>query len=801
MKKELYYKLLSILAEKEEYTTLSFLSNELGVSSKTVRNYLSDKEFLNLIYPCILDKKPHNGIKLVGKQEDIIRLKRLVFRSQDCYIIQNEDYETKHILNVLFRSKDAFAGKVFADELYKSRGAINKNIELIKKYLNKFDVEMKLKENVGIWIEGDERNIRNAYKNFIYKDLEKNINFNRSKIINNNFDYIDFIGKHFSNLNISNIVDIISYSEKIIGNKFTDNDRIIILVKIAILIERLLINKTLYNNNTQLKYTKEYFAAEIIRLNLEREYPINITLDEILEISEYILSARSQKEVLVDDNYFDISIVKKFLNRVSDFLEIDLDNDETLINNLTLHIRPAIRRIKYGVKSENPLLKDIRYEYSDVYLAILTSIEEIENDENIAFDINEIGYICLHIVAAINRYKKGKYLKTLLICDGGVTITNYIESVISSEIKELRIEKTITSSELNDKVFEMYDILIDTTSYEYSQYKSNVIKIKSIIDANDISLIHHWILNRQIKFNTYQNTDFKDTVFLFEDDCKNQEEIILKYGKYLEDSSYVREGFVKSIFEREKKASTLIGKGIAVPHGYREYVKKSVMLIIRLKNKILWGLEYVDMVFLLAINFDYEDENKKIFRKLYHIIGESEKLYKLKNAKDIKTIKMLFFDEYIKEANKMKLSEIISKENINLSLVCTDKEDAFKKVANMFYDSGVISSVDDYVKAVIKREEEFSTGIGYGLAIPHAKCSAVKKPAVAIVKINGDIDYKSFDDEPVKMLFMIAVPEQGADEHIKILSTLSRKFMYEDFRNSLKEAKTSDEIISVLSEI
>lgn len=148
----------------------------------------------------------------------------------------------------------------------------------------------------------------------------------------------------------------------------------------------------------------------------------------------------------------------------------------------------------------------------------------------------------------------------------------------------------------------------------------------------------------------------------------------------------------------------------------------------------------------------------------------------------------------------MKLSEIVSEENINLNLEAVDKKEAFVKTAEIFYKNGVISSVDDYVKAVIKREDEFSTGIGYGLAIPHAKCSAVKKPAVAVVRLKNHIEYQSFDDEPIKMLFMIAVPEQGADEHIKILSTLSRKFMHEEFRNALKAAKTPSDIIAVLNE-
>lgn len=798
MKKELYYQLLNVLIEAENYMPVSVLSEQFHVSTKTIRNYLSSNDFLSLIYPCKIYKKPNLGIKLVGNKNDILKIKRLLFvenNNLNAGEIRGKE-ELNYILNFLFQSKNYCTSKSLADELYKSKSSIQKDIEAIREFLEEFNVAVNTKENLGIWLDGEERNIRNAYQNFIFNYIEDMRNQKDKGILKVNFEFIEVLQGLFPKLNVSNIAKTILYSEEVLGNKFTDNDKALLLIRLSILTQRLLIGKTVTNNHIKLKNIKEYFAAEIVRINIEKEYPVLLNEDEVLEISEYLLSCRSQKQYISQDEYFNSNIAKQFLSKVGDFLEINLTKDENLLNNLMIHLKPAIRRLRYGVKSENPILKDIRYEYSDVYLAVLTSIEEIEKSENVAFDINEIGYICLHIVAAINRKEKGRYIKSCLICDSGLTITKYLESAISVNIKEIMLEKSITSDKMNESIYHEYDLVLDTTS-KADNYYLNSIEIKTIFDKSDIALVNHWILERQINYSKNSSV-FRDTVFLFKENNITPKDLFIKYGMYLKQNGYVKSGFIQSIFEREKRASTLIGKGVAVPHGYREFVKKSAMIIIKLNEKIQWGDEKVDIVFLLAMNFDHEEENKKIFRKLYQIIADDEKLHLLKTAQDLETLKSMFFNNK-KEANKMELCKIINKENINLALEASDKKDAFKKIANMFLKNNVVDNVDDYVNAVIKREEEFSTGIGYGIAIPHAKCKAVKKPAVAVIKLCKEIEYKSFDDEPITTLFMIAVPEEGADEHIKILGALTRRFMHEEFRNELKNAKTAEEIIALLN--
>ncbi|PJI10529.1 MULTISPECIES: PTS sugar transporter subunit IIA [Clostridium] len=146
----------------------------------------------------------------------------------------------------------------------------------------------------------------------------------------------------------------------------------------------------------------------------------------------------------------------------------------------------------------------------------------------------------------------------------------------------------------------------------------------------------------------------------------------------------------------------------------------------------------------------------------------------------------------------MNIKEIIKKENILLHIDANSKIEAFNLLAESLEKTGVVTNKDLYVQDVLEREKEFSTGIGFGFAIPHAKSKYVTKASVAVGRLKKSIKYDSIDDEPINFMFMIAVPIQNNDEHLKILSTLSRKFIDEDFRNALEKATTKDEIMSTL---
>jgi len=147
---------------------------------------------------------------------------------------------------------------------------------------------------------------------------------------------------------------------------------------------------------------------------------------------------------------------------------------------------------------------------------------------------------------------------------------------------------------------------------------------------------------------------------------------------------------------------------------------------------------------------------------------------------------------------QMDISSILDKKNIILAMQSKQKSAAFLELAQCFKENNIITDVKGYVEDVLKREAEFSTGIGYGIAIPHAKSKYVKTTAIAVGKLAHNIVYDSIDNEPVRILFMIAVPENGNDAHLKILNKLARKFMDENFRKNILAAENEDLMFEAL---
>ena len=114
--------------------------------------------------------------------------------------------------------------------------------------------------------------------------------------------------------------------------------------------------------------------------------------------------------------------------------------------------------------------------------------------------------------------------------------------------------------------------------------------------------------------------------------------------------------------------------------------------------------------------------------------------------------------------------------------------------------SGKINDEEAYRKQVYAREEESTTGIGEGIAIPHGKCDAVEKPGLAAMVIPGGVDFDSLDGEPVTLLFLIAAPNTEDNVHLDVLSKLSMMLMDEDFTKSLRAAKTPEEFLAIIDQ-
>ena len=146
----------------------------------------------------------------------------------------------------------------------------------------------------------------------------------------------------------------------------------------------------------------------------------------------------------------------------------------------------------------------------------------------------------------------------------------------------------------------------------------------------------------------------------------------------------------------------------------------------------------------------------------------------------------------------MELKDLIKESTIKLELVSKDKNSVLDEMIELLEDDKVVTDKNKFKEDILAREELSNTGIGFEIAIPHAKSKAVKEPRIAIGLAKNGIDYGSIDGQDIKMIFMIAVNEEQSDLHLRALANLSRKLMHEEFREGILNCKSKKEIIDML---
>ena len=146
----------------------------------------------------------------------------------------------------------------------------------------------------------------------------------------------------------------------------------------------------------------------------------------------------------------------------------------------------------------------------------------------------------------------------------------------------------------------------------------------------------------------------------------------------------------------------------------------------------------------------------------------------------------------------MRITDLLDKRSISLTAAPKSKEEALNEAIALMAESGKINDTEGYRKQVFAREEESTTGVGEGIAIPHGKCAAVNRPGLAAMVIKDGVDFESLDGEPVTLLFLIAAPDTKDNVHLDVLSKLSMMLMDEEFTKNLRNASTAEEFLEII---
>lgn len=639
-------KLLALLLNEEDYLTSKEIAATLNVSSRTVFNDLNSDPFTRMLSGASLIRKEKTGIKLVADDSQIKKMSYLLY---DNDFIQNETTsyfsETENILLYFLHAENSTTKRELAESIFIDPGSMDSYLNQTNAYIKDDHVLIDVRQGSGMRLVGKEHDLRSMFKHVISDIISKDYLFSQDtqddRVSSASRHYLELI---FGKAMLNSVIEIVSISEVNLNEVYTDFDFENLIIKQCIRIERI---KHRHRLNTLKRFNtevREYLIAQLMNSQIKSHFELELDESELNDLTENIISTRRINYNTYSSGVLDNSIVSEFTKLISAGLGIDLTKDTELTINLTKHLIPAIRRMKYGIQIENPLLKQIKFEYTREYIIVMTCIEEIEKKQHITFDQNELGYICLHVVAAINRHTKERTIKALLICDGGLTIHSFLTSKIELQFNEIEITKAVSTADLRTIDLERFDLMINS-SRQCLKPSAKLVTISMLLTEMDQDTLRSWIIHREYQLLVNLEHEISKDIIFFKDKANTRDELILRYSKFLEIDGYVTSEFARSAIEREQTISTSLGRGIAIPHGSEDYVLNSATLIIQLESPIEWDDQLVDLVFLLAINKTDINEFRYFIEKVYSIITNEHQLRQLKTAKSTRDIESLLFVE------------------------------------------------------------------------------------------------------------------------------------------------------------
>ncbi|WP_303864980.1 BglG family transcription antiterminator [Alkalibaculum bacchi] len=659
-------KLLQILFSKEDGAiTINQLASKLSVSNRTVRNDLDKLEtYLNTLQGEIkIIKKPRIGIWFEYDEQGRQSLEKLVnYRSIYLEPYSSEERQ-RFIIKKLIQSFHPVSLQSLADNLIVSRVTISKDLEAVDKRLEKYNLSLVKKKNQGISIDGDEKNWRKAASDLIAQikeeqELKDILMKSDDPIGNNRLNIQDSnnIKDLIPQIELTKIEKIITEAESQLSSPLSDEAFTGLVIHIAISIERLKQKKDIKmpsNNLEDIKKKKEYPVAAWIGMRLEKEIHIKIPESEIAYIALHIIGAKpmevidigNNKESILND--IDSSILdatKEIIGLVANILSVPLSDDKSLLIGLSLHLKTAVNRLKYGLSLRNPLLDQIKEKYPSVFGACWATSIIFERRFNIQITEEEIGYIAIHIGAALERSKSN--YRAIVVCSTGVGTSQLVVSRLKNRIKNIEIIGVSSLHELTSYEQNKYDIIISTIPIP--EKDKPVVSISVFVDENDISLILQKIndlSSEKRDNNKYSISSLLNKKFIFlQESFSSRIEVIKEIGDMLNKEGYVTEEFTISALSREKLTSTAVGNGVAIPHGKDTYVNRPIIAVIILNEPIDWGGYPVDIIFYLALHFENSKETKNFFKKFHGLVDNQNQLITIRNTKNIDVLYQILID-------------------------------------------------------------------------------------------------------------------------------------------------------------
>lgn len=647
--------------------TISTIAEILNVSSRTVLREMPkieewlDENGFNFI------KKPGVGLII----DESLENQQLILELLEVENVQKEyskEERKRIILSELLIAKEPLKLFYFTNQLKVSEGTLSNDLDGIEDWLKAFDIKLIRRQGVGIYLEGNEKNYRKVLSDILYRTLEekelikllkKSLNSPSSE---NSIEFsienrmLNFIDKTI----IKGIEKIVSELEEKFNFKLIDSDYIGLVVHISLAVQRIKNGEKISMDKSslsELEILPEFAVATEITEKLEKVFTIEIPKDEIGYITMHLKGARLRLNKVENDIDLDNLDIKQISNyiitEVENDFNIEIINKQKLSKDIYNHLVPAISRMSMKLNIRNPLLENIKEQYSEIYHSCENACEILKKITKIdKIPESEVAYIAMHIAAAIEENLKNENLSVVIACPTGVGTSKLLGVNIKKEFPNLDIKNSISVINIDTKKLkdDGIDFIISTVDLDVDYryiclnpmfLQKDKIKLKEFIHRYSKQRITKKIIKKELKCDKDKIKNITnlgtEIISILEEvrvreinNVKTVNDLIgIASSVFAENVNHAKE-IKKLLLEREEKSSTYLnGFNMMLLHCKYKKITSCKFGVIRLNEKLIEDGKEINFAIISLIP---EKNTQTQINIMSHINGEIIERESLRNS-------------------------------------------------------------------------------------------------------------------------------------------------------------------------
>lgn len=610
--------LVEILRSSKDWFSAQYLAERLGVTSRSVRNYIATAK--SAAEPFEIIEASARGYRLNLEAYDLYK--------QDASERPTRTPVTSHerahfLIRKIIDAPYGIELSEVANELHVSEATSELVLRKAREIVQSCGVTIS-RLGGRLALEGSETAIRKVISLLVYSSLDSQ--FVNLYSVATRFEIPKLV--EFK----TDLIERLDFHGFIINEYGIDS----VLLHIAITVDRVRSGKTLPDQDQSLGDDSE-LIADVIRDLVALHFGVKLGQVEEAYLSRQIATrvisaAKSDVVSAMQSDPADRETLLRVLDKVYEEYRVDLRDDD-LIERLALHLGHLVYRAKYNVFSRNPIARSIKTSYPMIFDIAVFICSLIQKEREISIDEDEISYVALHVGSFLERRSQDENrVSVTIICPSYYDIHIVMrESLEKSLGEDINIESVINRTDVDPRTVKS-DIIISTIPL--ATRMPNAIEVRPFLTQQNLADLRNLVVDirqsrARLLIKELLLDCFEESLFFRNVSYTTPEKMIRKLGKGLTDLQIITEEYVESAIERERMSSTVFVDGLAVPHAMTMSAVKNTIAIAINEEACDWDGNQVHVVALIAFSANGREEFQPVFEQFVDVFSDHSRMLEI----------------------------------------------------------------------------------------------------------------------------------------------------------------------------